>query len=129
MVTPEWKPFPYDAAGYRYEGAALERAWPELHRGDREPYPDAAFVKKAFARRPKLARGLDADKTAAALQSATSPPRSPKAPRSVRSAPTRPPRRPTSTRPISNRTGSGSGRSFSNRRSAPRRCRRRPRIS
>lgn len=70
MVTPEWKPFPYDAAGYRYEGAALERAWPELHRGDREPYPDAAFVKKAFARRPKLARGLDADKTAAALQSA-----------------------------------------------------------
>jgi tetratricopeptide (TPR) repeat protein len=70
MATLEWKPFPHDAAGYAYEGAALKRAWPELHRGDCEPFPDAAFVKQAFARHPRLKGSLDADKAAAALQSA-----------------------------------------------------------
>jgi len=62
--------FAYDAAGYRYEGAALEKAWPELHRGDCEPFPDAAFVKRAVLRHPRVKGALDADKTAAALQSA-----------------------------------------------------------
>ena len=70
MAAVEWKPFPHDAAGYVYEGAALKRAWPELHRGDCEPFPDAAFVKQAFARHPRLKGSLDADKAAAALQSA-----------------------------------------------------------
>ena len=70
MVTAKWKPFAYDPAAYGYEGTALKKAWPELHRGDCEPFPDAAFVKEAFARHPKLKGGLDADKTAAALQSA-----------------------------------------------------------
>ena len=50
MAAVKWKPFPYDAGGYRYEGAALKRAWPELHRGDCEPFPDAAFVKQGVRR-------------------------------------------------------------------------------
>ena len=70
MAQGKWKPFPHDHSGYDYEGAALKKAWPELHRGDCEPFPDAAFVKDAFAKRPRLKGSLDAEKTAAALQSA-----------------------------------------------------------
>ncbi len=70
MVTVKWKPFPHDNKDYGYEGAALKKAWPELHRGDCEPFPDAAYVKEAFARHPRLKGSLDADKTASALQSA-----------------------------------------------------------
>ncbi len=34
MAAGNWKAFPYDADAYRYEGAALKKAWGELHRGD-----------------------------------------------------------------------------------------------
>jgi len=70
MAAEKWKPFPYDATDYRYEGAALKKAWGELHRGDRETFPDAAFVTEVFGRHPKLKGGLGAETTAAALQSA-----------------------------------------------------------
>ncbi len=70
MAPVKWKPFPHDNKDYRYEGAALKQAWSELHRGDCEPFPDAAFVKEAFARHPRLKGPLDAERTAAALQSA-----------------------------------------------------------
>ena len=70
MAAVKWKPFPYEASSYAYEGAELKKAWPELHRGVCEPFPDAAFVKQAFARHPRLKGSLDADKAAAALQSA-----------------------------------------------------------
>jgi len=69
-MAGKWKPFPYDASKFAYEGAALKAAWPELHRGDCEPFPDVAFVKAAFAEHPKLKGKLDAEKTAAALKSA-----------------------------------------------------------
>ena len=70
MATGKWKPFPHDSTAYAYEGLALKKAWTELHRGDCEPFPDAAFVKAAFAKHPRLQGALDAEKTAAALQSA-----------------------------------------------------------
>jgi hypothetical protein len=70
MAPMKWKAFAYDAANYGYAGAALKKAWPELHRGDCEPFPDAAFVKQALARHPRLKCPLDPDKAAAALQSA-----------------------------------------------------------
>ena len=71
MAPMKWKAFPYDATNYRYEGAALKKAWPELHRGDCEPFPDAAFVKQALAAHPRLKCSLSADQAAAAaLQSA-----------------------------------------------------------
>ena len=70
MTAIKWKAFPYDAKDYGYEGVALEKAWNDLHRGHCEPFPDAAFVARAFARHPKLEGKLDAERTAAALQSA-----------------------------------------------------------
>jgi len=70
MGSARWTEFPYDKSPYAYGGAALKAAWPELHRGDCEPFPDASFVKGAFARHPRLKGGLDAEATAEALQSA-----------------------------------------------------------
>ncbi len=70
MTAIQWRAFPYEAKDYGYEGAALGKAWNELHRGHCEPFPDAAFVARAFARHPKLEGKLDAERTAAALQSA-----------------------------------------------------------
>ena len=71
MATPSrWAPFPHDAAGYAYPGAALKTGWPRLHAGDCEPWPDtkraAALLKAAGKAAPKL----DADGLATALQDA-----------------------------------------------------------
>lgn len=66
-----WAAFPHDAKGYAYAGDALKKAWPKLHAGDGEPFPDAkragALIKAAGKAAPK---GLDADALAAALQDA-----------------------------------------------------------
>jgi tetratricopeptide (TPR) repeat protein len=66
-----WAAFPHDAKGYAYAGDALKKAWPKLHAGDLEPYPDAkraaALIKAAGKAAPK---GLDADALAEALQEA-----------------------------------------------------------
>jgi hypothetical protein len=65
-----WAAFPHDAKAYAYAGDALKKAWPQLHAGDCEPYPDAkraaALIKAAGKASPKL----DADALAAALQDA-----------------------------------------------------------
>lgn len=65
-----WAAFPHDAKGYAYAGEALKKAWPKLHAGDCEPYPDtkraAALLKAAGKAAPKL----DAEALAAALQDA-----------------------------------------------------------
>ena len=66
MAPSKWKAFAYDATNYGYEGAALKKAWWELHRGDCEPFPDVAFVKQALVAHPRLKISLDADKAAAA---------------------------------------------------------------
>ena len=65
-----WAAFPHDAKGYAYAGEALKKAWPKLHAGDCEPYPDtkraAALLKAAGKAAPKL----DAEALATALQDA-----------------------------------------------------------
>lgn len=65
-----WAVFPHDAKAYAYAGDALKKAWPKLHAGDCEPYPDvkraAALIKAAGKAAPKL----DADALADALQDA-----------------------------------------------------------
>src|SRR5574337_150916 len=71
-MPANWNAFPYAANEFAYDLAALKAAWPELHRGDCEPFPDAAFVKRAFAEHPRLKGKLDAEKVAASLQSAWS---------------------------------------------------------
>lgn len=65
-----WAAFPHDAKPYAYAGEALKKAWPKLHAGDCEPFPDdkraAALLKAAGKAAPKL----DAGALAATLQDA-----------------------------------------------------------
>ena len=65
-----WAAFPHDAKPYAYAGEALKKAWPKLHAGDCEPFPDdkrtAALLKVAGKAAPKL----DAGALAATLQDA-----------------------------------------------------------
>jgi len=46
MAGARWSAFPYDNKAYVHPGAALEKAWPRLHAGDCEPFPDAAGLQK-----------------------------------------------------------------------------------
>lgn len=64
MQTKQWAAFVHDDEEYLYAGQALEKAWDRLHRGDREPFPDAARVR---ALAPEQA---DPEATAAAWQQA-----------------------------------------------------------
>ena len=41
MAKPAWTAFPHDAKPFAYAGDALKKAWPTLHAGDTEPFPDA----------------------------------------------------------------------------------------
>ena len=41
-----WAAFPHDANAYVYAGDALKKAWPKLHAGDCEPFPDAKRAAK-----------------------------------------------------------------------------------
>lgn len=66
-----WAAFPHDAKAFAYAGDALKKAWPKLHAGDAEPFPEAkragALIKAAGKAAPK---GVDADTLAQALQDA-----------------------------------------------------------
>jgi tetratricopeptide (TPR) repeat protein len=68
---PAWAAFPHDAKGFTYPGDALKKAWPKLHAGDCEPFPDdkraAALIKAAGKSGPK---GMEAAGLATALQDA-----------------------------------------------------------
>ncbi len=70
MAAAKWAAFPHDAKGFAYAGDALKKAWPQLHAGDCEAFPDskraAALLKAAGKAAPKL----DADGLASALQDA-----------------------------------------------------------
>ena len=54
----EWTPFSYSTEGYHFAGDKLHKAWSRLHAGDREPYPDAAWVKATCAAAPEAAEAL-----------------------------------------------------------------------
>lgn len=66
-----WAKFPHDAKAFDYAGDKLKKAWPALHAGDTEPFPDdkraAALIKAAGKAAPK---GVDAAALAEALQDA-----------------------------------------------------------
>lgn len=66
-----WARFPHDAKSYDYAGDKLKKAWPALHAGDTEPFPDdkraAALMKAAGKAAPK---GMDAAALSEALQEA-----------------------------------------------------------
>lgn len=65
-----WAKFPYDAKAFAYEGAALESAWPKLHAGDCEPFPDGKRATALLRSLGAAAPDLDADGLSSALQDA-----------------------------------------------------------
>jgi hypothetical protein len=65
-----WAAYPHDASAFAYPGEALKKAWPKLHAGDREPFPDAKRAAALLKAAGKAAPKLDADALAAALQEA-----------------------------------------------------------
>ena len=65
-----WAAFPHDAKGYAYAGDALKKAWPKLHAGDCEPFPDAKRAAALLKAAGKSAPKLDAEALAEALQDA-----------------------------------------------------------
>lgn len=48
-MTRKWSKFPHADERFDYEGAALTKAWPRLHRGDCEPLPKSAEVREAWS--------------------------------------------------------------------------------
>jgi tetratricopeptide (TPR) repeat protein len=68
MAKKAWAAFPHPSKAFDYDGAKLAKAWPALHAGDQEPFPDEKRVAALLKRNPKL--GKDAAAIAAALQDA-----------------------------------------------------------
>ena len=68
--SSKWAPFPHDAKAYAYAGDALKKAWPALHAGDQEPYPDEKRAKALIAAAGKAAKGITAADLAQQLQDA-----------------------------------------------------------
>lgn len=68
--SSKWAAFPHDAKAFAYAGEALKKAWPTLHAGDTEPFPDAKRAAALLKAAGKAAPKLDADALAAALQDA-----------------------------------------------------------
>ncbi len=54
MTDWSWKPFPQPAAAFEYAGEGLREAWPRLHAGDREAFPDQATIAEALATEARL---------------------------------------------------------------------------
>jgi tetratricopeptide (TPR) repeat protein len=66
----DWARFPHDARAFAYPGDALKKAWPKLHAGDCEPWPDDKRAAALLEAAGKAAPKLDAAALAAALQDA-----------------------------------------------------------
>lgn len=69
-MATQWAKFPHDAKGFAYAGDALKKAWPQLHAGDCEPFPDAKRAASLLKAAGKVAPKLDAEGLATALQDA-----------------------------------------------------------
>lgn len=63
MAKSNWAPFPHSNKAFDYAGDKLGKAWPKLHAGDQEPYPDEKHVARLLKANPKL--GKDAAKLSA----------------------------------------------------------------
>ena len=68
--SSKWAPFPHDAKAYAYTGDALKKAWPALHAGDQEPWPDDKRAKALIAAAGKAAKGIEPADLAQRLQHA-----------------------------------------------------------
>lgn len=68
MAKKGWAAFPHVNKAFDYVGDKLHKAWPTLHAGDLEPYPDEKHLATLLKANPKL--GKDAAAMAAQLQEA-----------------------------------------------------------
>ncbi len=68
MAKKGWAKFPHEDKAFDLVGDKLAKAWPKLHAGDQEPFPDGKHVATLFKAQPKL--GTDAAAVATALQDA-----------------------------------------------------------
>ena len=68
--SSKWASFPHDAKGYAYAGDALKKAWPALHAGDQEPYPDEKRAQALISAAGKAAKGIEPADLAQRLQDA-----------------------------------------------------------
>jgi tetratricopeptide (TPR) repeat protein len=68
MAKSHWAAFPHPDKAFDYAGEKLAKAWPKLHAGDQETFPDEKYVAKLLKANPRL--GKDAGKLATSLQDA-----------------------------------------------------------
>ena len=68
MAKSNWAAFPHPDKAFDYAGDKLAKAWPKLHAGDQETFPDQKHLASLLKASPKL--GEDAGKLAAELQDA-----------------------------------------------------------
>jgi tetratricopeptide (TPR) repeat protein len=68
MAKKTWAAFPHPDKAYDYTGDKLAKAWPKLHAGDQEPFPDDQHIAALLKTNPKL--GKDAGAIAEQLQEA-----------------------------------------------------------
>ncbi len=70
MTARHWKRIPSSEARYEYPGPLLKKHWARLHQGDREPYPDAAYLGDLLARHPALDPRMSIKEASGVLQDA-----------------------------------------------------------
>jgi len=68
--SSKWAVFPHEAKTFAYAGDALKKAWPALHAGDAEPFPDAKRAQALIDAAGAPAKGVDAASLAGQLQEA-----------------------------------------------------------
>jgi tetratricopeptide (TPR) repeat protein len=68
MAKKAWAAFAHPNKAFDYDGAKLAKAWPVLHAGDLEAFPDEKRIAALVRKNPKL--GKDAAAIADALQDA-----------------------------------------------------------
>ena len=66
----KWNTFEGRTDGFDYEGASLKKNWARLHRGDCEPFPDTAYLKKLVEKHPDLKPDMPIAQAASTLQDA-----------------------------------------------------------
>jgi len=72
-MSEHWTPFQSPDPAFDFAGDRLREAWPRLHAGDREPFPDRENIAELIAAEARLgdaAFGTDAERIAAELQDA-----------------------------------------------------------
>ena len=66
----KWNKFEGRTDGFDYEGPSLKKNWARLHRGDCEPFPDTACLKKLVDKHPDLKPDMPIAQAASTLQDA-----------------------------------------------------------